>query len=210
MSTTEPPPRLRSFVYLVDDDRALRDSLVYVLEKAGLDCVSFATPSEFLLAKLHDAPGCLVMDLSMPEMTGLELYRRLLDRGFSKPVIILTGCGTIPSAVEAMRIGALEYLEKPIEHSLLIDHIRRAIERDREFEAAAIETKELKQKIQTLTNRELEVMQLVADGLLTKQIAAKLQISIKTIEVHRSNLSKKLGVTSVASLVRLLSKLDKG
>lgn len=146
----------------------------------------------------------------MPEMTGLELYRRLLDRGFSKPVIILTGCGTIPSAVEAMRIGALEYLEKPIEHSLLIDHIRRAIERDREFEAAAIETKELKQKIQTLTNRELEVMQLVADGLLTKQIAAKLQISIKTIEVHRSNLSKKLGVTSVASLVRLLSKLDKG
>ena len=202
-----PNPKIRSYVYLVDDDRVLRDSLVFVLEKAGLDCISFSSPTEFLHAKIHDAPGCLILDLAMPEMSGLELYRQLLAKGFTKPVIVLTGCGSVPSAVEAMRIGAAEFLEKPIEHSILIDRIQQAIARDQEYQSAASELRDLKLKIQTLTAREQEVMHLIAQGLLTKQIASKLAISIKTIEVHRSNLSKKLGVTSVAGLIRLLAKL---
>ena len=197
----------RPLVYLVDDDRALRDSLVYVLEKAGLECVAFSSPSEFLETSIGNGPGCVILDLSMPDVSGMELYRLLLKKGFPKPVMFLTACGSVPSAVEAMRLGAVEYLEKPVGHEFLVDRVRHAIHRDIENERIHREARDLKSRIQTLTTREQEILNLIQEGLLSKQIASKLDISIKTVEVHRSNLSKKLGVSSAANLVRLFGRL---
>ncbi len=192
-------------VYLVDDDRAMLDSLSFILKKAGLGCTAFQDPNEFLESLPVDGFGCVIVDQSMPTMTGMEFLRELRQRNFSKPVIILTGCGTISSAVEAMHLGAMDYLEKPIEHVRLLETVNRSLHLDTQRFLVAKGQEEINRKTGTLTSREREVMELIADGFLTKQIASKLGIHIKTVEVHRSNLYRKFGVNSFTALVQLLT-----
>ncbi len=190
---------------MVDDDPAVLKSIVFALKQGGLEAVQFKDPREFLTSAERDEVGCVISDLSMPSMTGLELFRELRARNFAKPFIFLTGCGSISTAVEAMKLNAFDYLEKPIKYDELLSLVKRAMESVEQRSHAYDEQDDIGRKIATLTSREREIMDSVADGLLSKQIAKKLAISVKTVEVHRSHLSKKLGVRSVAELVRRLT-----
>jgi len=195
-------------VYLVDDDRDFLASLVFLLGKADLNCVPFHSASDFLAAEVEVGPACLILDLAMPLMSGMELFRELKRRNYKKPIAFLTAVGTIPSAVEATKLGAAEFIEKPIEPSELIDKVKQHLEADRQAMIRSSAVEEFEKKFQALTARELEIVMLMRDGLLSKQIASQLGISIKTIEVHRSHISKKLGAKSAAQLLQLLSQLN--
>jgi FixJ family two-component response regulator len=195
------------------------ESIAFVLHQAGLRSVSFTEPKEFLASSARQDIGCVLVDLSMPSMTGIELLRELRARNFLKPVIVLTGCGSVTTAVDAMKLDAFDYLEKPVKHTDLLNAVHSALasmENHVSMEPKAptpVEAKpniEAKQqsfagKLATLTKREREIMDLVFNGLLSKQIATKLGISIKTVEVHRSHVTKKLGARSIAELVRWLT-----
>jgi len=196
-------------VYLVDDDRDFLASLVFLLGKADLNCVPFHSAADFLAAEIEVGPACLILDLAMPLTSGMELFRELKLRNYKKPIAFLTAVGTIPSAVEAIKLGAAEFIEKPIEPSELIDRVRRYLESDRQAMIRSSSVDEFETKLKTLTARELEIAMLVHDGLLSKQIASRLGLSIKTIEVHRSNVSKKLGAKSAAQLLHLLSQMTR-
>jgi two-component system, LuxR family, response regulator FixJ len=193
-------------VYVVDDDQAMVESLVFMLEKAELHCRPFSNPLEFLMLPLVGEVGCAIIDLAMPSMSGLELLNGLRARGFEKPVVFLTGKATVAAAVEAMRLGAFDFLEKPIDHEWLLDVVRRAIEYDAKRLQEKQASEDVARKMQTLTARQHEVMECIAEGLPSKQIASKLQISIKTVEVHRSQIAKRLGVNSLAALVQMLTQ----
>jgi len=191
-------------VFLVDDDKEFLDSLVYLLNKAGFNSVPFKSATDFLNARHELGPACLILDRSMPLMSGMDLFRELKLRKFTKPVVFLTGAGSVPSAVEAVRLGAVEYLEKPVDPSHLIECVKGCIESDRQAMLKRSEAQALEEKFNQLTARELEVVALVRDGIPSKQIASRLGLSIKTIEVHRSHISKKLGAKSAAQLLRLI------
>ncbi len=195
-------------VYLVDDDRALLDSLSFLFNKAGIDCVAFHEPRDFLNSLPIEGVGCVVADQSMPSMSGISLVHELRMRKFEKPIIFLTACGTVSTAVEAMHLGVVDYLEKPIESLKLLEVVRRSLEIDsqKQFEVESIELFE--NRVQSLTSRQREVMNYIAEGLPSKQIATKLNISIKTVEVHRSQLARKLGVKSLAALIQMLTKYN--
>jgi len=195
-------------VYLVDDDRDFLASLVFLLRKADLNCVPFHSAADFLAAEIEVGPACLILDLAMPLMSGMELFRELKRRNYKKPILFLTAVGTIPAAVEATKLGAAEFIEKPIEPSELIDKVKQHLESDRQAMIRSSAVEEFEKKFQALTARELEIVMLMRDGLLSKQIASQLGISIKTIEVHRSHISKKLGAKSAAKLLQLLSQLN--
>lgn len=202
MSTPPQPP----IVYLVDDDPAMLESFEFMLKKAGLACKAFSNPQEFLLLPLDNQRGCAIIDLAMPSMSGIELMSKLRARGFAKPIVFLTGKGTVATAVEAMRLGAFDFLEKSVHHDRLLEVIQRSAD----FDSKRMEDKRTQEnvaeKMQLLTARQHEVMECIAEGLLSKQIASKLKISIKTVEVHRSQISKRLGVNSLAALVQLLTQ----
>jgi len=193
-------------VFLVDDDKEFSASLVFLLSKAGFRSVQFKSASDFLDSPHELGPACLILDQAMPLMSGIGLFQELKLRKFTKPVIFLTGAGTIPSAVEAVRLGAVEYLEKPVNPSQLIECVRRCIESDRQAMLIWSEAQILEEKFNLLTARELEVVALIREGIPSKQIASRLGLSIKTIEVHRSHISKKLGTKSAAQLLRLICK----
>jgi two-component system, LuxR family, response regulator FixJ len=196
-------------VYVVDDDAAVRDSLRFLLKSVGLPISPHVSAQEFL-AVYAGQPGCLLLDIRMPGMSGLELQQQLNLHGALIPVVFLTGHGDIPMAVEAMRHGAFDFLEKPFHDQDLIDRVRGAFEKDAENRRRLSDTDRIPGRLESLTAREREVLRLVSTGKLNKVIAADLGVSPRTVEAHRAHLMEKLGVQSVAQLVRIVMDLEPG
>jgi two-component system response regulator FixJ len=197
-------------VFVVDDDPAIRESLRWLIESVGLNVKIFTTAQEFLEGYDPSLPGCLVLDVRMPGMSGLDLQNELAARKVNIPILIITGHAEVPVAVRAMKAGALDFIEKPFSDQLLLDRVRRAIEKDAEFRQADSLRTEVAARLAQLTPREREVMDLVIAGKANKVIASELGLSPKTVEVHRAHVMKKMQVDSLADLVRvgMLSRID--
>ena len=196
-----------SIVYVVDDDSSVREAIKSLIRSVGLRVETFGTAQGFLKSARPDAPGCVVLDVRLPGLSGLDLQRELAANGINLPVIFITGHGDIPMSVRAMKAGALEFLTKPFRDQDLLDAIQQALERDRGARQQRLETAELRERFDSLTAREREVMGLVVSGLLNKQIAGELGTSEVTIKIHRSQVMKKMGAGSLAELVRMTEKL---
>jgi FixJ family two-component response regulator len=193
-------------VFVVDDDSAARSAAESLLQSVGLRVETFGSASAFLERGLPDAPCCLVLDVRLPRISGIELQRDLAERGVAIPIIFITGHGDIPMSVEAMKAGAMEFLTKPFRGQVLLDAIHQAIERDRADRREKARLAELRGRIDSLTPREREVMQGVIAGRLNKEIAAELGASERTIKIHRASLMRKMGADSLADLVRMAEK----
>ena len=189
-------------VFVVDDDEELCEGLRWLLESEGLNVQTHTSAEAFLDAYDPDCPGCLVLDVRMGGMSGLELQAKLAEQGLSTPVIILTGHADVPMAVQATKAGAVEFLQKPADDQVLLDCIQRAIERDARVRERQAADAEFAARTELLTPREREVMELVVAGKANKQIAAEFGVCIKTVEVHRKRVMKKLQVMSTVDLVR--------
>ena len=189
-------------VFVVDDDPAVRDSLRLLLESVGLVAETFSSPHQFLDTIVPEQPGCVLLDIRMPGMSGLELQRRLVARGITMPVIIITGHGDVTTAVQAMKTGAVDFLEKPFNDQALLDRIHAAISRDTQARRARAEQDEVGRHLATLSPREVEVLDLIIAGKANKVIAVDLRISEKTVEAHRARAMDKMQVRSTADLVR--------
>ncbi|HVI50524.1 MAG TPA: response regulator transcription factor [Candidatus Sulfotelmatobacter sp.] len=189
-------------VLVVDDDPALRDSIAFLVTSVGYDCRCFASAEEFLGDWRDDRPACLVADVRMPGMSGLELQKRLAESKSGLGVIFVTGHGDVPMAVRAMRGGAIDFLQKPFNDQLLLDRVREALAHSAATRATAAERALVETRLARLTARERDVLRQVVAGKANKQIAADLDISIKTVEVHRHNVMDKMEAASVAELAR--------
>lgn len=196
-------------VYIVDDEEPMRDSLTWLLEGEGYATQSFASAEAFLDELRDDMAGCLLLDVRMPAMSGLELQERLKAMGNHLPVIFITGHGDVPMAVSALQHGACDFVQKPFDDRDLIARIQQAMSLDCQRMAQRQRDAALLQRANQLTAREYEVMRLAADGKLNKQIADKLGISMKTVEAHRAHGMEKLGVRTIAELVRINLALEK-
>ena len=194
-------------VFVIDDDPSMRTAIKELIEAVGRTCQTFGSGQELLDATLPDVPRCLVLDVRLPGLSGLNLQRELAERGIQIPIIFITGHGDIPMSVQAMKAGAVEFLTKPFRDQDLLDAIEQATERDRSARKERSEMGELGERFETLSPREREVMRLVVAGLLNKQIAAELGISEKTVNVHRSQVMQKMEADSLAQLVRMAEKL---
>jgi FixJ family two-component response regulator len=190
-------------VFAVDDDVSLLRGITRLLRSHGFRVQSYESAALFLEAIQPTAPGCVLLDLSLPEISGLELQERLVAAGHRQPVVFLTGQGNVQSSVRALKAGAMDFIEKPFEAEVLIATVRRAIEKDREARARQEEAGQVTQRLASLTPRESEVFRHVIAGHLNKQIAARLGTAEKTIKVHRARVMHKMGVRSVAELTRL-------
>jgi FixJ family two-component response regulator len=193
-------------VYVVDDDEAMRDSLKWLLESRELKVETYASGEEFLEAFDNDLSGCLVLDVRMPGMSGLDLYERLQARASTLPVVFVTGHGDVPMAVSALKKGAADFIEKPFNDKDMLALIESCMKQDRAAAARRAESASMTQRMDSLTQREREVLALIVAGKLNKQIADVLTISIKTVEVHRSRVMEKMGANSVAELVQFVLK----
>lgn len=194
-------------VFVVDDDASMRESLKNLTRSVGLRVEAFASAQEFLRAKLSDEPGCLVLDVRMPGLSGLDLQKRMAETGTDLPIIFLTGHGDIPMSVRAMKAGAVEFLTKPVRDQDLLDAIQQALERDRAMRHQRTGTEHLRERFDLLTAREREVMGKVAAGLLNKQIAGELGMSETTVKIHRHQVMEKMRAGSLAELVRMADRL---
>ena len=192
-----------STVFVVDDDEDLRESLGWLFESAGLGFKSYSTAQDFLNQYEPDEPGCLLLDVRMPGLSGLDLQEELRRRGVPPPIIIMTGHARVPMAVRALTGGAIDFIQKPFRDQVLLERIRKAMELDRQTRQERIECTQFAALLSYLTPREREVMDLVAAGKPNKLIADDLGISPKTVEIHRGRVMEKLQVDSVAELVRL-------
>lgn len=197
-------------VFVVDDDPAVLKSLSRLLRSAQLTCAAFSSPREFLDRRDPNAPGCLVLDVAMPGLNGLELQQALITNGHELPIIFLTGHGDIPMSVQAMKRGAVDFLTKPVNDETLLATVRTAIEKDRIQRQQRAEIADIQQCLATLTPREREVLEHVIAGQLNKQTAAALGTVEKTIKVHRARVMEKMKVHSVAELVHLTEKVGLG
>ncbi len=191
-------------VYVVDDDDGMRDSMSFLLKKADIARLAFSSGKQFLEEWDGTHPACMVVDFQMPDMTGLELLNLARSRHGLIPFVLVTGHGTVAMAVEAMKMGAVNVIEKPFHHELFIETVLTTMAIDLRQRESELQKLEVANRIKSLTGREQEVVKLVVAGSLTKQIAKQLGISAKTVEVHRSHITKKLGVKSVAQLVRMV------
>ena len=201
--TTEALPT----VFIVDDDRGLRQAIHDLVESVGLRAESFASGEDFLRAKRLNRPSCLVLDVRLPQMSGLDFQQRLTETGIQIPIIFITAHGDIPMSVRALKSGALEFLTKPFRDQDLLDAIHQALERDRVAREQQSEIHNLQARVRTLTAREQEVMNLVISGMLNKQIALEIGTSEATVKIHRGNAMRKMKAGSVVDLVRMADKL---
>lgn len=190
-------------VFVVDDDEAMRDALSELLESAGLRVEVHADGTSFLAACDKDRPGCVLLDMAMPGMSGLEVQAALKARGMQVPIVFLTGHGDIPMAVEAVQAGAVDFLEKPVQGAVLIERVQRALKLDEEWRETQAHIQDIRQRYSHLSKREKEVMALTASGLTSKEIARELGISPRTVEVHRTHVMHKTGAANVAELVNM-------
>jgi FixJ family two-component response regulator len=195
-------------VFIVDDDAAVRNSLRLLIKSVGLTPTVLESAREFLEKYDPMCPGCLVLDVRMPEMSGLELQEQLNRQGAVIPVIFVTGHGDVPMAVEAMQTGAFDFLQKPFRDQDLIDRIRRALEKDRANRAALDERSLIRERLESLTPREREVLDMMSSGKPNKVMAADLGVSQRTVEIHRARVMEKMGAASLAQLVRMVLNLD--
>lgn len=190
-------------VYVVDDDPSFRKSLRWLIESVGLKVATYGSGREFLENCRFETPGCVVLDVRMQGMSGLELQEKLQERNVDLPVIMVTAYGDVPMAVRAMKSGAVDFFEKPFSDQVLLDHIQQAIQNNVRSKQDRAEHIRIKALIGQLTPREREVMDLVVNGLSSKQIAAELNVSFKTIEAHRAKIMKKMQAKSVPNLIRM-------
>jgi len=196
-----------AIVAIVDDDPSVRKGLERLIRSLGWNAETFASAQEFLDRPRAEAPSCLVLDLQLPGLSGLDLQKRMSEAGLETPIVFLTGHGNIPASVKAMKAGAVEFLTKPVDEEELLKAIQEAIERDRRTRQQHAELHDLRDRYQSLTAREQEVMQQVISGLLNKQIAGELKITEDTVKFHRGHLMRKMQADSLADLVRMAETL---
>jgi FixJ family two-component response regulator len=195
-------PELRN-VFIVDDDAGMRQSLEMVMKTAGLETFAFESAECFLADHDLCMRGVLILDIHLTGMDGVSLIQVMRERGWNVPVILLSGTATVPQAVQSMKLGVFDVLEKPVSHRVLLDRVQAAFRTDQDRRRKAAEFAAAKAKIATLTERERELLELIVSGHANKQVAAQLQISIKTVENHRANIMHKLGAGNAADLVRI-------
>lgn len=196
-----------AMVFVVDDDAPVRESLKNLIRSVGLRVEAFASAQEFLRSKRPDVLGCLVLDVRLPGLSGLDLQKRMSEADMEIPIIFITGYGDIPMTVQAMKAGAIEFLTKPFRDQELLDAIHQALERDRKARDQRAKIEKLRSRYSSLTPREREVMALVVVGLLNKQIAGELGTSEASVKVHRQHVMEKMGASSLADLVRMADRL---
>jgi FixJ family two-component response regulator len=207
MSAESPLPKSKAIVFVVDDDLSVREGLERLLHAAGWEVETFPSAQEFLAHRKEDIPSCLVLDVGLPGLSGLDLQKRILEANREIPIVFITGHKDVPTSVRAMKAGAVEFLVKPFSEDDLLDAIRQAIKRDQSARYQNAQMQDLWRRYELLTPREREVMQKVVSGLLNKQVAAELGTSEITIKVHRGQVMQKMQANSLVDLVRMYDKL---